>query len=160
MLKIIFVLVSISYSLSIQNKEEYLEYCNDSFGFCIKYPKDFLKQPESGNRDGTTFLSKDKFSKIWAYGRLAIEGLDEIKQEFDIATEGIKLTYKVIGDNWFIFSGVNSNGVIIYQKTCKKKIEYFGSTDTYAFQTLRISYPLNQKKQYESYCKLIAKSFQ
>lgn len=160
MIKIILLLASITYSQSIQDKGEYKKYCNERFGFCIQYPKDFVKQPESENGDGTTFISKDKKSTIWAYGRLAIEGLDEVKQEFEMATKDIKLTYKVIGTNWFVFSGTDTKGAILYQRTSKKKIDYLGTPDTYVFQTIRISYPADQNKQYEAYCKLIGKSLQ
>jgi hypothetical protein len=79
-------------------------------------------------------------------------------QHFNTATEDFKLSYRIIKKDWYIFSAADSKGNIIYQKTIKKKIDYMGEKNTYVFETLRISYPANQSKQYEAYCKLIAKS--
>ncbi len=149
---ILFVFISFSF------KTDYKNHCNPRFNFCISYPTDFIKQSESENGDGAFFISKDKRSQIWMYGSLAIEDFDRLDQEFTLATTDIHLSYKVVKDNWFIFSGVDSTGNVIYQKTIKKKINYLGEKDTYVFQTLRISYPPNQNKKYNSYCKLIAKS--
>lgn len=158
MVKLLFSLACLAFSHSIPNTTDYLTYCNSRFDFCIKYPGSFQQQPESENQDGTTFLSKDKLAKIWAYGRLAIEDLDQLKQEYEIVTRDIKVNYKVMKNGCFIFSGIDKQGNIIYQKTCKKKIDYLGSPNTDAFHTLRISYPPAQGKQYQSYCQLISKS--
>lgn len=141
------------------NNDEYVNYCNDRFSFCIKYPKEFIAQNEADAQDGRTFISKDMRSRILAYGRLAIEDLDKLSQEFEFATKGIQVTYKKSGSDWFIFSAIEPGGNIIYQKTRKKKIAYLSETaDTEVFQTLRISYPADQKNKYADYCKLISKS--
>ena len=156
MLKNLFIIFFILVSFSF--KEAYKVYCNPRFNFCIKYPSDFIKQPESENRDGRIFISKDKRCEIRMFGSLAIEDFDRLDQEFTTQTIDVHLSYKMIKENWFIFSGVDSKRNIIYQKTVKKKIDYMGDKNTYVFQTLYISYPNNQAKVYESYCKLITKS--
>ena len=48
---------------------------------------------QSENNDGSIFTSKDGKTEIWAYGRLAIEELDKLEQEFGFATDKIKITY-------------------------------------------------------------------
>ena len=159
MLKLIFTTISFLYSINYETAQ-YKNYCNARFDFCIGYPKDFLKQPDPENGDGTSFISNDKKSQIWAYGRLAVEDLDKIEQEFDISTKDIRLTYRVLKVDWFIFSGIDLKGNIIYQKTVKKNITYFGSAGTNVFQTLRIAYPTDQSKKHEPYCKVISKSLQ
>jgi hypothetical protein len=149
---IFFILISFSF------KNDYLIHCNARFNFCISYPADFIKLPESENGDGRIFISKDKKTEIRMYGSLAIEDFDKLEQEFTTQTSHTHLSYKMINGDWFIFSGTDAKGNIVYQKTVKKKIDYMGEKNTYVFQTLTISYPPNQSKKYNSYCKLIAKS--
>lgn len=139
-------------------KPVYKNYCNARFNFCVPYPADFTKLPESENRDGRIFISKDKKAEIRMYGSLAIEEFDMLTQQYDTQISETRVTYKKFGSNCFIFSGVETNGNFVYLKTVKKKINYMGSPDTFVFQTLRISYPASQGKKYEAYCAMIAKS--
>ena len=154
-----FIAISFLYSSNFQT-DQYKNYCNARFDFCVKFPKDFQKQPEPENGDGASFVSQDKKSNILAFGRLAVEDLDRIEQEFEISSKDIKLTYRMVKDNWFIFSGLDLKGNIVYQKTTKKKIIYFGNPGTDVFQTLIITYPSDQTKKLEPYCKVISKSLQ
>jgi hypothetical protein len=136
----------------------YKKYCNARFNFCISYPSDFTKLPESENGDGRIFISKDKKAEIRMYGSLAVEEYETLIQHFAIQSSGLRLSFKSIKVSSYIFSGTGEDGKIIYQKTVKRGIEYMGSKNTDVFQTLRISYPPDQKKKYESYCAVIAKS--
>lgn len=156
--KTIFLLIFL-FTVAFKPQDDYATYCNGKFGFCVKYPKTFGKGEESGGGDGAVFTSKDKKAEIRAYGRLAIEGLDKLNQEYGFATEKINVTYKAVKEGWFVFSGTDGSGAFVYQKTVKKKIDYYGDKATPVFQTLRIRYPAAQQKNYEGYCKVIAKSF-
>jgi len=154
-----FILIFISLiCFAFKSGDDYQTYCNGKFNFCVKYPKSLQLQEKSENGDGAFFISADKKAQVWAYGRLAIENLDKLEQEFTFASENIKVTYQVKKATWFVFSGVDAKGNFIYQKTVKKNIEFYGDKGTPVFQTVRLSYPPNQKKQYDDYCKLIAKS--
>ena len=124
----------------------------------MKYPSSFKMQQQSENNDGAIFTSKDSKIEIWTYGRLAVEDLDKLEQEFGFAADKIKITYRVMKSNWFIFSGIDATGNIIYQKTVKKAINYFGDPKINVFQTIRISYPPLQQEKYKGYCDIIAKS--
>lgn len=143
---------------AFKHGDDYQTYCNGKFGFCVKYPNSFQLQEKSESGDGASFISFDKKAQIWAYGRLAVEDLDKLDQEFAFASEKIKVTYQVKKATWFVVSGVDAKGNFIYQKTVKKNIAFYGDEGTPAFQTLRLSYPPNQKQQYNTYCKLIARS--
>lgn len=146
-------------STSFSRVEPYKDYCNPRFDFCIRYPATFKNTQQSENNDGATFTSKDQRAQILTYGRLAVEDLDKLEQEFGFATDKIKIHYKVIKSSWFIFSGVDAAGNIIYQKTVKKAVNYMGDAGTEVFQTIRISYPPSQQNEYKDYCGVIAKSF-
>lgn len=154
----LFLLTSFVF-LAFQRSEGYQTYCNSKYDYCIRYPKTFQMQEKSENGDGAFFISDDKKAEIWAYGRLAVEDLNELEQEFGLATEKIRVTYQIKKATWFVFSGTDAKNNVIYQKTVKKNIEFFGDKETPAFQTLRLSYPPDQKKKYDAYCKLIARSF-
>jgi len=133
-------------------------YCNERFDFCIEYPDSFKARPAPENGDGQIFLSADQKTEIRAFGRLAIEDLDQIKQEYGFGSKGLKLTYKKITKNLFIISGHNQKGEIVYRKTIKKQIEYRGTPGIEVFQTLMITYPVSEKGKYESYCRYISTS--
>ena len=155
------ILLFILFAVLAEKKvdDTYDKYCNDRFAFCVEYPKQFKSDPPPENDDGLSFKSPDGQSTIWAFGSLAIEDFDKLDQEFEIATKDISLTYKHQEKNWFIFSGITNDNKIVYQKTRKTSINYFGQPGTAVFQTLMIEYPPNQAKIYNSYCQKIANSF-
>ena len=145
--------------LSFTTNSNYSEYCNSRFQFCIDYPKDLLGQGESENGDGQLFMSKDKQTEVRAYGMMAIEEFDKLSQQYESAIKDLTVSYKVIKSNWFIFSGTDKKGNIVYRKTVKKKLDdYMNGGAQDVFQTLMISYPVSQKKLYDPYCAKIAKS--
>ena len=143
---------------SFKSSNTFDTYCNTRFDFCIEYPHLFKRQPAPTNGDGLIFLSPDKNTEIRAFGRLAVEDLGRLDQEFQISTEDLKLVYKKITKNYFIFSGFTKQGKIAYGKTIRKKIVYMGQTGTYVFQSLMITYPNLQNKLYEPYCRKISTS--
>ncbi|PZR41035.1 MAG: hypothetical protein DI538_02265 [Azospira oryzae] len=137
------------------------EYCNERYAFCVPYPDAFTGQGESGNGDGQTFLSKDKQAEILAYGEMAIEEISEnLTDVYQNAASHLNVSYKVVKPDWFVISGLNKEGKIVYRKTVKKKIHYAGdeNEDTFIYQTLMITYPQSQQRIYGSYCGLISKS--
>lgn len=97
----------------------YTSYCNNRFNFCIEYPSSFSKQQKPDNDDGLIFLSADKKTKIRAFGSLATEPFNELKQELEMATYNKKVTYKTVKNHWFIISGTDKEGNIFYRKTIK-----------------------------------------
>ena len=137
------------------------EYCNDRFSFCIQYPENFTGEGESGNGDGQIFLSKDKEAEIRAYGELVLEEVkDNFSEEYASAARRIDVSYKVVKPDWFVISGLDKEGRIVYRKTVKKKIRYMGSEteDTFVYQTLMITYPKAKQNLFGSYCGVISKS--
>ena len=138
--------------------DTYKKYCNARFDFCIEYPASFIAQPPAENGDGQIFLSKDGRTEVRAFGSLATEDVGMLEQEFTMASSKTTLTYKRITKDWFVFSGVNQQGKIVYRKTVKKKIDYMGQPGTETFQTIMITYPSSENKVYAAYCGKIAQS--
>jgi len=156
-----FISAAILISICFTPSDNLLTYCNARFDFCIKYPKNFKKQPDSENGDGGYFISSDKKAEISAFGMMLIgeDEYDNAKYWFSADTAGLKVSYKFQKPNWFVFSGTDTLGNIFYQKTIKKKVHYMGGDLEYVFLTLRIRYPISQNALYSSYCDTIANSF-
>jgi hypothetical protein len=137
----------------------YHRYCNARLQFCVEYPKDLIGQGEPTNGDGQIFLSKDKQTEVRAFGGITVEDFDKIEQEYKTASTDIKVSYKLIKSTWFIFSGIDKKGQIVYRKTVKKKLaNYMDDGPREVFQTLMITYPSSLKNLYSSYCDKISKS--
>lgn len=141
-------------------QKNYKNYCNARFQFCIDYPKDFTAQSESDNGDGCVIISNDEKTEIRTYGSLENEEINNLTQELKFLNKESKITYKLIGKNYFIVSGINKDGKIFYRKTKLTKLNnYFNTGPAKVLQTLTITYPKSQADQYANYCKLIASSF-
>lgn len=154
---IIFLIVS-----SFKTNENFNTYCNPRFQFCIKYPKDFkaIETPPT-NGDGLTFYSNDKSAEILAYGSMFIEDVNEINENFKLMTSNVNVTYKVLKNNYFIFSGTDKKGNIIYNKTVLKLVKNYMNTNEsqQVYYNLQISYPASKQAVYGYYCNTIASSF-
>lgn len=137
------------------------EYCNGLFHYCIEYPADFKGQGEANNGDGQTFVSADG-ARILAFGKLAIDadGEETIQSSFKIVSSSLEITTKVVKPSWYIVSGKDLQGNIVYRKTIMKTIDYKdnGRSDTKVLQTLMIIYPPSLEEKYKDYCAYIAKS--
>lgn len=143
---------------SVNTAEAFEKYCNARFSFCLGYPISFVSQSPPENGDGEALLSRDGLAEIRAFGSLAVEDFNTLEQEFTVATSKTKLTYKRITKDWFVFSGIDQKGEIVYRKTVRKKINYMGKPATQVFQTLMIKYPASQQSVYTPYCLEISKS--
>jgi len=91
---------------------------------------------------------------------MVVEDLNEtVSVEFQRAIRNISISYKVTKPDWFIVSGLDKEGNIVYQKTVRKNIAYMGEKQpaTEVYQTLMITYPKSQQDKYASYCGVISK---
>lgn len=132
------------------------QYCNGRFAFCVVYPNDFVAQGESANGDGQVFISGDNEASITVYGSLAVDEFSTLSQRFAVETKEIKITYQLKKDNWFVFSGTDKNGMVVYMKTFKKTIDPYHNGATDVFQTCSIIYPPARQEKYKAYCEYIA----
>lgn len=103
----------------------YDTYCNERYHYCIDYPKDYLvPQGESGSGDGQAFVSTDGTNQLLAYRDLR-DNIDpdvkfSIKTAYDedLKDENIKeVTYKKLGNGFYVITGYNKKGSIFYQKS-------------------------------------------
>jgi hypothetical protein len=108
----------------LKDSIRYDSYCNQRYHYCIDYPKDYLiPQGESGSGDGQAFISADKANRLLAYRDLR-DNIDpdvkfklETAYQEDLKDENIKeVTYKKLGQKFYVISGYNKKGNIFYQK--------------------------------------------
>lgn len=135
-------------------KAQYKFYYNDRFEVSIKYPSTFKEGIAPGNNDGRSFFSQDKKCKISCAGSY-FDSDNNLNAEFKIYSTGIAVKYKMIKDNFFAFSGYDSDGNIYYQKSIFKKLDFDGSS---VIKSVWIIYPQNQKGKYDDVCKIVAAS--
>ena len=61
--------ILITPSLNAQSGKDLIEYCNDRFDFCMKYPADvFVQKNISTNEDGLVLRSSDDNIRLRVYG--------------------------------------------------------------------------------------------
>lgn len=130
------------------NPQNTMAYCNDRYGFCIEYPRDFIMEPPPENGDGRRFHDDKGFLMIASgINNVLDETLSEEmrsqSKDFD------KITYRLKGKNWFILSGYKGSDVL-YRKA------YVGKG---AMNHLYITYPVRQAKAYGETVTQISRSF-
>lgn len=134
----------------------YETYHNSRFGYFISYPEDVLyPQGEADDGDGQKFLSKDADAELLAYGsnntlNQSLEDLFRHESRGGTGHDSKKVvTYRVLGDHWFVFSGFNS-GKVFYQKTILKNNQ---------FESFYFEYPESKKSIFEPILRDISNSF-
>jgi hypothetical protein len=138
-------------SSSVMAQSAMLHYCNARFAFCIDYPNHFVMQPAPDNNDGRTFKSQDGLAKMLVYGsnNSLLEKLETRFNAESTSSETRKVTYKLFKPDFFVISGIENKSVF-YQKVLFKNDEY---------KTFLMTYPITQKKTYDSITVKIAASF-
>ena len=62
-------LLFFTYSVDAQSGNDQIEYCNDRFDFCLKYPSQvFIQKNISTNEDGLVLRSHDDDLRLRVYG--------------------------------------------------------------------------------------------
>ncbi len=136
------------------SRHHYENYFNHRFEYSISYPSDLLyPQGEAANGDGQKFLSRDGRASMLVYGQedFQAQTLAQFYQE-ELRSKAHPtrvVTYKVLRDGWFVFSGSESSR-IFYQKTLLRNGE---------FLTFSIEYDALQKGVYDPIAAAISISF-
>jgi len=124
-------------------------YTNSRYGFRVDYPESFVPQSGPENGDGLAFKSGDGKAELIAAGGNSA-GLT-LKEAFDQAVKevGGQLGYNKRGAGWFVVTWTDG-GIQGYTK------EFVG---TESHNSITITYPIEQKTQYDSIVAAIEKSF-
>lgn len=144
-------------SEKIIRTQDYNQYCNVRFGYCVDYPNFLNPQPESSNGDGRIFFNEKGDEVLRVFGRFNLDAEGEtisLERQYktdieDNLTKKNIIIYKKLGKTFFVISGYR-NGKIFYQKTILKN-------GAFAFAFLQ--YPTNDKEIYDKVSTEIFKSF-
>lgn len=130
------------------NSQEYVEYCNERYGFCVNYPSNLKKERPPDNGDGQRFNDGKGFLMIVSGINNGLD--DNLKTEMASQSKYFdKITYQTYKDNWFVLSGYKGSN-ILYLKT------YVGRS---SINHLYIQFPSSQKSEYDNVVTKISKSF-
>ena len=132
-------------------------YQNDRYGTTIDYPDIFKAEPPPDNDDGRRFKSADgaEFAVFASYGALDFDLAGYQKYILEKLDPGEAVTYQAHGDNWFVISGSEGDG-IFYERYMlshgKEMAEGF-------VEGFVMSYPAALKQTYDPIVARMAKSF-
>jgi hypothetical protein len=132
-------------------------YQNDRYGTTIDYPDSFKAEPPPDNDDGGRFKSADgaEFAVFASYGALDFDLAGYQKYILEKLGPGKAVTYQAHGDDWFVISGTEGDG-IFYERYMlshgKEMAEGF-------VQGFVMSYPAALKQTYDPIVARMAKTF-
>lgn len=99
---------------------DYQTYSHQSLQFELKYPgKMLFPEKEDGQDAGRTFHSSDKKVSMKVWSKILESGVTWDKEFQNIldSLNSTKVTYKVLGKNFFVISGYQGDRIIYYKET-------------------------------------------
>jgi hypothetical protein len=137
-------------------------YCNERFGFCLKYPAQWLLEEPPVNGDGQVWRSQDGSIELRAYGYLFFaDGYPEFFPNAVLTLGGLyryersnskNLSLSLLRPNFFVLSG-SVGQTIYYRKTIT-----VDAKDA-VFATFMLTYPKSKKTELDGIVTTIANSF-
>ena len=129
---------------------DYETYLNSRYGYSITYPTFLTPQPEACNGDGRVFTNgNNEEMRVYAVYNVLERSIQDLKEIQEDMIDG-SIDYSVQKKNWFVLSGINSDGNIYYLKTIlNEDTEY----------TVQITYPKEKKELYDEIVEKVTKSF-
>lgn len=110
-----------TFASSVQAADSYRFYTNARFGYRVQYPSNLVAPlPESTNRDGRKFRSRDGKIVLTTYGSNNVSGrtlrTELARSVRDWRADGGRVTLQRATSRWFVVSGFVGND-IFYEKT-------------------------------------------
>jgi hypothetical protein len=129
-------------------------YQNDRYGTTIDYPDLFKAEPPPDNDDGRRFKSADgaEFAVFASYGALDFDRAGYQKYILEKLGPGKAATYQAHGDDWFVISGTEGDG-IFYERYRLSHGKEMGFVEGFV-----MSYPAALKQTYDPLMARMAKS--
>jgi hypothetical protein len=150
---LISALVGISLVGNAQGEDQWKTYINGRWGFSLTYPSSLIAGPSPTNGAGQEFHLSSKEVSVAAQGSHTHEDIGETLDHFwrkELSERGDTVTYKLKKDNYYVISGVNSNGYQFYHKV------FFFPGRWIEFE---ITYPHAKNKVYDAWVERIAREF-
>jgi hypothetical protein len=131
-------------------------YQNDRYGSTIDYPGFFKAEPPPDNDDGRRFKSADgaEFAVFASYGALDYDLAGYRKYILQQLGPGKVVTYQAHGDDWFVISGTEGDGIFYARYMLSPGKDADGFVEGFV-----MSYPAALKETYDPIVARMAKSF-
>lgn len=112
-------------------------YANSRYGYSVAVPAGLQGQGESGNGDGQEFQDSTGKAvlKVWAAPVVELDGTPESKTDLawnrKAAVERwrkqkVRITYQPKGKGWWVLSGEDAQGRVVYLKQLEKEGVVYG----------------------------------
>ena len=123
--------------LTAPSGDAWTTYTNECYGYSIAVPAGLQGQGESQNGDGQEFrdASGHVSLKVWASMVVELEGTPEGKTNLAWSRrstlerwreEGVRVTYQPRGKGWWVLSGEDKQGRVLYHKEQEKDGVLYG----------------------------------
>jgi hypothetical protein len=150
---LISALIGITLAGTANGEEQWKTYVNGRWGFSLTYPPSLTAGPLPTNGAGLEFHSASEEVSLSAQGSHIHEDIGETLDGFwrhELSERGETVTYKLKKDNYYVISGVNSNGYEFYHKV------FFFTGRWIEFE---ITYPHAKNDIYDPWVERIARDF-
>jgi hypothetical protein len=128
--------------------EPWKAYVNEGFGFRLTYPESLKSSRQPGNGAGLNFTD-GAFSVTAQEHFLNGKKLEDFYRDA-LESYGSDITYKVKKQSWFVVSGDQSNGYVVYKKFHVQDGNWAEFTATY---------PIGTGAKYDPVIERMAKEF-
>lgn len=125
-------------------------YINKRFGFRIEYPASLEAERPPENGDGQAFRSTDRKVRLVASGGLLVAFTFEELWQHDLERYGNSVTYRRKGENWYVISGVSSDGVEFYRRL---------AVQGHNFADFELTYPHSEHAKYDRWVERISRTY-
>jgi hypothetical protein len=117
--------------------ESWSTYANERYGYSIQVPPELVGQGEAGNGDGQEFKDASGQVRLKVWASLVVELDAESGDKTDLAYarkltlerwshEGVKITYQPRAKGWWVLSGEDPKGRVLYLKELEKDGVVYG----------------------------------
>ncbi len=148
------ILITLLFYCGLAFASDWKREVNGRWGFSLSYPASLIPEPIPVNGAGRRYHSANQEVSLVAEGSHThpdtfAENLNGFWQK-ELADRGDTVTYKLKRANFYVISGVNSNGYEFYHKA------FFYPTYWVEFE---ITYPHTKHQQYDVWVERISQEF-
>jgi len=135
------------------DKDGWLLYHNERFGFVVPVPPDMRPLHPPVNGDGQAFVSADGKVQLSASGSFNVDHLGDVALRWKdaLAESERTITYKRKTDTWYVISGVQKDGNGFYERY---------TADKNHCASWSMTYPQADEKKYAAWIERIAKGYE